>query len=626
MTVATDVYSLGVLLYRLLTGRSPYRGDMTQQAGIVQAVCVEEPLRPSDLLQKDAGASADDTAHPIERREVRGDLDAITLKALQKEPARRYGSVEQFAEDIHRHLEYRPILAAPDSWAYRAGKFLARHRLGAAAAAIVLVATLTATLISVRQAQVAQRQRAAAQQRFEMVRKLARAVVFDLNDALENVPGATSGRKLIIGTAIEYLNALSADELADAGLMREVAAAYLKIGDIQGNPFVPNLNDPEGSRASYEHALQVYRRLAAREPSIETDTGMAQAHSALGVAYWAKGDSATSLAHYREMRRLNEALAKSAPATTGYRLEIAQADYQIGQVYLMLGDAASSRENYQRSLEVAEAVAAADPADAVARRRVGVGYLKLGDVAMLEQDHGQALIWFRRSAEAFGELKRQPSPLSGAARLAAFAQLRIGEAMRYSDRRSAEAVISTVLPALEATGAADEANAQALFDLGYANSLLGAAIVGQRRPVEAVRVLQAAVADLRRGLADNPQFTDVRRDLGLALFWLGSAHLEGAQFTAAIAAYQDALRLLEAPDLIPRAKSEVAEIYQLLGDAQFGVVRMSRDDAIRAAAREAGHDSYGKSVNAWAVVTATRALSSRELASLQKAMNGGTAK
>ncbi len=84
--------------------------------------------------------------------------------------------------------------------------------------------------------------------------------------------------------------------------MREVAAAYLKIGDIQGNPFVPNLNDPEGSRASYEHALDVYRRLAAREPSPETDTGMAQAHSNLGVAYWAKGDSATSLGHYTAKR------------------------------------------------------------------------------------------------------------------------------------------------------------------------------------------------------------------------------------------------------------------------------------------------------------------------------------
>ena len=223
-------------------------------------------------------------------------------------------------------------------------------------------------------------------------------------------------------------------------------------------------------------------------------------------------------------------------------------------------------------------------------------------------------------------MKRQPSPLSGAARLAAFAQLRIGEAMRYSDPRGAEAVIRAVLPALEATGAADQANAQALFDLAYANSLFGAAIVGQGRPVEAVRVLQAAVADLRRGLADNPQFTDARRDLGLALFWLGSAQLEAAQLTAAIAAYQEALRLLEASDLMPRARGEVAEIYQLLGDAHSGAARMSRDDLIRAAAREAGHDAYGKSVKAWAAVTATRALSSHELASQQKAVQGGTAK
>ncbi len=619
VTVATDVYSLGVLLYRLLTDRSPYRGDMKTETGVANAVCHEEPIRPSDAVSTSLVAEAE--RRRASRNELKGDLDWIALKALQKDPARRYASVEQFAQDIQRHLSRQPIVAAPDAWTYRAGKFLARHRLGAAAAAIVLVATLTATAVSVRQARVAQREREAAQQRFEMVRKLARAVIFDFNDALEGVPGATAGRKLIIGTAIEYLNALSADEQADVGLMREVAAAYLKIGDVQGNPIVPNLNDPDGSRASYQHALDVYRRLAARAPSAETDSGMAQAHWALGVADWAKGHSESSLRHYGEMRRLNESLAKSAPAVTSYRREIARADYQIGQVYLMLGDPANARANYERSIAAAESVVESDPADQVARRTVGVGYLKLGDVATLVRDHEPALGWFRRAAAVFDEMKRTSPPLPGSARLAAFAQLRIGEGLRYSDPRSAEAAIRAVLPPLEATQAADRMNAQARFDVGYAYSLLGSVIAGQRRTAEAVRVLESAVDHIRRGLADNPHYTDARRDFGLALFWLGGAHLDGGQFTRAIAAFRDALRLLEAPDLQPRARSEIAEMYQLLGDAHAGLSRTAGADE-RPEAREAARESYRKSAEAWAAVSATRPLSAREIASEQKALRG----
>jgi non-specific serine/threonine protein kinase/serine/threonine-protein kinase len=627
VTVATDVYSLGTLLYRLLTDRSPYRGDMTTEAGMVQAVCHEEPVRPSERLAGDTGSPATGaTPFPIDRRELSGDLDWIVLKALRKEPARRYGSVEQFAQDIQRHLSHRPILAAPDAWTYRARKFLARHRVGVAAAATVLAATLTATAVSVWQARVAQRERGAAQQRFDMVRKLARAVVFDFNDALESVPGAIAGRKLIIGTAIEYLNALSAGELADVGLMREVAAAYLKIGDIQGNPTVPNLNDPEGSRASYEHALSLYRRLAARAPSAETDSGMAQAHWALGVADWAKGDSTAALGHYAEMRRLSEGLAKSAPANPAYRRDVARADYQIGQVYLMLGDSERAAENYRLSVAAAESIVLVDPRDQVAWRTVGVGYLKLGDVAVLRQDHALAMSWFRRALEVFAEMKRQPSVLPGTVRLTVYARLRMSEVLRYSDPRAAEATIRTVLPQLEATSGADQMNAQARFDLGYAYSLLGTMITGQHRPAEGARVIQTAVDHYRRGLAANPGYTDARRDLGLSLFSLCTAHLEDRQFTAAIASCQEALRLLEAPDIQAREKSEIASTYQTLGDAHAGLARAGADERIRTEARAAASQAYRTSVSAWAALAASRPLSARELASQQKAIRGDAGK
>jgi serine/threonine-protein kinase len=132
VTVASDVYSLGVLLYELLTSRRLYRlSDPTSLREVELAVLEQEPERPSARVE-DARL----------RRRIRGDLDTIVLTALRKEPARRYSSAEQLAADLGRHLKGRPVSARPDRWSYRAGKFVRRHRLGVLAAATVLLAVV----------------------------------------------------------------------------------------------------------------------------------------------------------------------------------------------------------------------------------------------------------------------------------------------------------------------------------------------------------------------------------------------------------------------------------------------------------------------------------------------------
>jgi tetratricopeptide (TPR) repeat protein len=138
VTVATDVYSLGVLLYVLLTGRHPTAVADTSPLDRLRAIVDTDPVRPSTL---------------------RGDLDNIVLKALKKSPAERYQTAEAFAEDLRRYLNDEPVSARPDSFTYRASKFLARHRLAVAATAVVLVAVVIATVIAVWQAIEATRQR-----------------------------------------------------------------------------------------------------------------------------------------------------------------------------------------------------------------------------------------------------------------------------------------------------------------------------------------------------------------------------------------------------------------------------------------------------------------------------------
>ncbi len=153
------------------------------------------------------------------------------MKALRKEPDRRYVSVAQLSEDCERYLTGKPVLAGPDTVGYRAAKFLRRHWVGAsAAAAIVVVVAAAGTALWYSQQR--------AERRFNDVRQLANSLVGELYDSIAEVPGSTSARQLLVKRALGYLDALSREAARDTSLQVDLADAYQKIGDVQGNPYV----------------------------------------------------------------------------------------------------------------------------------------------------------------------------------------------------------------------------------------------------------------------------------------------------------------------------------------------------------------------------------------------------
>jgi serine/threonine protein kinase len=145
VTTASDVYSLGVILYQLLAGRRPYELGGRSPEELLRAVSDTQPKRPSAVATGSYATSA----------ELSGDLDTIVLKALRKEPARRYASAQELAEDIRRYLEDLPVLARGDSLRYRAGKLVRRHKAAVAAAALAMVGLVTGTVVALHQARVA---------------------------------------------------------------------------------------------------------------------------------------------------------------------------------------------------------------------------------------------------------------------------------------------------------------------------------------------------------------------------------------------------------------------------------------------------------------------------------------
>ena len=254
VTTASDVYSLGVVLYRLLAERPPYvlRGLSTLEA--IRVVCEVEPPPMH-------------TVAPPERRAVlRGDLDRIVGKALRKAPQERYGTIVELAADLRAWQEGRPVTAATQSIAYRTRRFVRRNR-GKVAAAAALALTLVAGVAATAwQARVAAAERDKAQQRFRQVREMSRALIFDVHDALRTVPGTTEPRRLLLDRAVQFLDGLAAGAGADAALKLELAEGYRRLGTVQGSEGTDNLGDTAGARASLAKATRLLDEVRRADP------------------------------------------------------------------------------------------------------------------------------------------------------------------------------------------------------------------------------------------------------------------------------------------------------------------------------------------------------------------------
>jgi serine/threonine protein kinase/tetratricopeptide (TPR) repeat protein len=396
MTTASDIYSLGVLLYELLTGQRPYRISGRNPGEIARAIAEQEPARPSTAL-----AQHDGNVKPqiLNVKLLKGDLDNIVLKAMRKGPQRRYASVEQFSEDIRRHLADLPVIARPDTRSYRTAKFVQRHTVGVVMAAAVflalaggIVATLWQAHVAREQREMARAERARAQLEFNDVRKLATSFLFEFNNSIQNLPGATPARKLLVQRALEYLSKLAGQSRADADLQRELAEAYLKVGDLQGNPYEPNLGDTHGAEQSYEKAFGISTAL------VQTNAADSQARRYLARSYQSMGevlpllgkpdDGITDL---RKAAEIFEKLVSSAPKDRTLRIQLADCYQSLGDLQghgelQNLGDRVGALESYRKAVAIFDALAAEDGADQTAHRGAAILRTRIGDMQQAEGD------------------------------------------------------------------------------------------------------------------------------------------------------------------------------------------------------------------------------------------------
>ncbi len=267
LTTASDVYSLGVLLYHLVAGAPPYVLDRQRPAEIERVVCEIEPLRASAVVGDDAANNATPTRRQIlgwPRRAGGDDLDTILLKALRKEPERRYGSASRLADDLHNYLEDLPVSARPDTLRYRSGKFLRRHRMPVLTAVTLVLILVTAVVVTSWQARVARRaqqvaeeqrtvaetQRNAAQRERRRAEEAANFLtdIFEVSDPYRTVGERITAREVLDRGASRLRDGLEDDPLLRATLLTTIAKVY------------QNLSLFDDSEALFTEALSLRRQ------------------------------------------------------------------------------------------------------------------------------------------------------------------------------------------------------------------------------------------------------------------------------------------------------------------------------------------------------------------------------
>ncbi|MCD9185439.1 MAG: protein kinase [Pyrinomonadaceae bacterium] len=512
LTTASDVYSLGVILYELLTGNRPYKTENRNISEIIRSVCETEPKPPSatirnlgfgisDLKKTLSGNKKTDRlkleTNPKSQipnpKSLKGDLDNIILKALRKEPERRYSSVEQFSEDIRRHLVGLPVTASRDTWNYRASKFLQRNKIATAAAFLILISLFGGIAATAYQARIAKRERERAEQRFNDVRRLANSFMFEINEQIVKSP--IKARELLVQRAVEYLDSLASEAESDIALQSELATAYEKIGDVQAEIFKPNLGKTSDALLSHQKALQLREKIFAAEPNSERGLNVARSHILIGDLLMMSGQIEETRANYRKAIQILDSLLVSDPTNFAVRRKLASSYAVLGQAILRSGSLKQALENYEMSLESFQKLRAENPQDSSLERSVGIVFSYIGFVKMETDEKDKAVEFYGKWLETEKKLSSvDQNDLASRGHLAT-ANTWYGIALNENGRsREAISYLKEGLKIQEEIYRSDTENFGERTALADANLELGKVLLKNNLTGEATKTLEQAIS------------------------------------------------------------------------------------------------------------------------------------
>jgi serine/threonine protein kinase len=608
VTAATDIYSLGVVLYRLLTGASPFEHTARSAHELARSICEAEPTPPSQteahrpaptVLTVSDRLPRLERAPPVEatqlRRRLRGDLDAIVLRALRKEPERRYASVDQFSDDIRRHLERLPVLARRGSRAYRTRRFIARHRFGLAAAITIALTLCAGIVATLRQSAIARANAARAERRFADVRNLATSFLFEFHDSIERLPGSTPTRKLIVSRALGYLDGLSAEAGGDPSLTRELAAAYEKLGDVQGSPYQSNVGDYRGALTSYEKALALQK--AVDQGGAAERFALARIHGKVGELGLVTGDATGAKLHYDQEHLL---LSANGDHSADFRRELATLDMRYSRLELRSHEVAQALDHDTAAIALLDELLRDSPNDPRLRRSRAVAGVYLGDSYEIANRPTESLAAYEAALALFAPLVESSNAQS--LRDAALASARMADVLATLGKREQALDLQHRATAQDELAARlDPANAQARRDV-YIDYFKVASLQADLGHVSvALATQRQCVALVEQEVLAVPSSVEIRGDRAEAYWMLGKLQRRDGQLPAAAATLRQALEMYEAlaattpedlsrRDDVYQTLSDLADLYVAIGDSANALDALSRALANREHAAAASAD------------------------------------
>ena len=533
ITTATDVYSLGVVLYHLLTGRSPYANGTRTPLELVKAICETEPERPSAAADATTLHLPADNSPEIRgpanaarlKRVLQGDLDNIVLKALRKEPARRYASVEQLEQDIRRHIDGLPVSATPDSASYRIRKFTLRHRTGVAAAALVVLVIASGVATTLWEARVALQERARAERRFNDVRKLANSFLFEFDEAIKNLPGSTPARSLVVKRALEYLDGLASEARGDRSLQLEIASAYLKVAEVQGDPMFPNLGDSKGALESLRKALAILEAQSHSEPGDNrVPLALATTHQEISDVLAFSGDTAGAVRHSGAALQTYDGLSASLGNDPDFQTKRVIQTYHFANLLGLAGNLDEAAQKYAQAVQLSRNMTAARPSDPEAKIHLATSFDGLGNVLQEKGETAAALENRRAGLLIREELTRLDPNNAHYRRQLAFSHHNVGLSLvEAGNIASALANFRQELSLFQSLSAADPKDAQARRNCSLAHKQIGDALMSNHEIRGALTEYGAAANIDRELVALDPDNSQAVLDLSFSEAKFGSA-------------------------------------------------------------------------------------------------------